>query len=196
MTNTVWIWFRIFGPGSPAAARLLLSAAKRLDTAHRLFRTVRDEHKRLETLDSVGYEFRRTVYETVGMVEIAVIALRRVIVLAQRIKTHLNLTTPLPLVIVRKTPAITAPRDSFEHIDERALGLINGQTHPDALSVFEFGSFLNGGVLYHGPFGLDIERDVTDVFLALRQFLRDVAGEIGTFASARPTPAEATTSSA
>lgn len=82
LSNTIWTWMAIGPPpGTEELARYLLAAARRLDTSYRGF--VRVRHA-LEALEETmpGPLARLAVFEIVGDIEVAVVALGRVVDMA------------------------------------------------------------------------------------------------------------------
>ena len=76
-------------------------------------------------------------------------------------------------------PALTAIRDAFEHIDERAMGNARHEQQMDALSIFNQVEFVTSGILRYANFSLDLRSQVIPALIASRKFIFDVAIEKG-----------------
>ena len=76
---------------------------------------------------------------------------------------------------VTQLPALTAIRNAFEHIDERAMDNA-GYEHP---SIFDQIEFVTSGILRYADFSLDLRSQVIPALIASRKFIFDVAIEKG-----------------
>lgn len=82
---------------------------------------------------------------------------------------------PLPDVISRKAAAITAIRNAYEHIEDRALGQKRGKPDQSALSIFDHAELVTHGNIVCEGHELGLDEDVPEILLAVREFLKRVA---------------------
>ena len=176
LSNTIWTWMAIGPPpGTEEFARYLLAAARRLDTSYRGFVRVRHALKTLEET-MPGPHARRAVFEIVGDIEVAVVALGRVVDMAAEVGrvTEAPLTIPSPLVEIRR--ALIEIRNAYEHIDERARGRVRERPHPDALSIFDWTMLFQEGVIRYGAHYLSLDQ-CFELLSEARAFLKQAANE-------------------
>src|SRR5207237_9306516 len=76
VTNTLWTWFTISPPASDDAAKLIVSAGRRLDVAHAMFEKIRATLVEARTKPG-GIAARDLYYDLIGSVEVATVALNR-----------------------------------------------------------------------------------------------------------------------
>jgi len=86
-------------------------------------------------------------------------------------------TNPVPSAITSRSDAVTAIRNPYEHIEDRALDKVKGKPHIDALTIFDHASLLADGVITYGLHKLDLTTDVPEIISSVRQFLKTVAGD-------------------
>ena len=175
--------------GSEALTRNVLAAARRLDTAHRSFERI---HQRLDTFDAngPGPVVRLEVFEIVGDLETAVVALSRANDMAMQVGGLATITTPIPSSLTQMSTGLTKIRDAYEHIGDRAQGNVNRK--PDsqqALTIFDWTSMLAERVIAYADERLALA-DVPQLFLDTRTFLKAAASE-GKVALAHHVAAEA-----
>jgi hypothetical protein len=177
ITNTVWTWLAIGPDRSEEDARFLLAAARRLDACYRMISIVRVKLGELEdTQDAIPQ--RNLVYEIIGLVEMAVIAMNRALNMASQIGAHLTLCVPLPTLIAEKLPALKEIRNAYEHIEDRARGLVRGKPHPDALSIFNFERLFREQVVVYSSNELNLQGEATDLLVSARRYLKVAANEL------------------
>lgn len=179
ITNTLWTWLSVGVRSVTAeeAMRFLLAAGRRLDESHRMLRLVKSKMADLEnTVD--GIPQRNLIYEIIGTVEMAVVAMNRALNMTSQLETHFSISTPLPASIFGKLDAIVALRNAYEHIEDRALGLVRGRAHPDALSIFNFERFFKERVIVYGPYELNLETEAAELLVDARQYLKKVVSEL------------------
>lgn len=112
---------------------LFLLAARRLDTAHRLF-----EHGRAVIAEAAKHGARDDlIHEAFGDIELGVVALHRAIVTCLEIdKRWHQENCSLPDIVSDALAKITALRNSVEHADERVLGFVRPRVKgPQARSL-------------------------------------------------------------
>lgn len=121
---------------------------------------------------SVGPRTRATAFELIALVELAIIALCRVVDMVGRAE-RVGASVPIPAVVVRLSPDLKAIRDAFEHIDERATGKVRGEPHPQATSAFDQTRLLTQQVITYAD--LEVHAgDVGELLTSCRQFFKDV----------------------
>lgn len=177
LTNTVWTWLAIGADRSEENARFLLAAARRLDACYRMISIVRVKLRELENTEDAIPQ-RNLVYEIVGLVEMAVIAMNRALNMASELGAHLNLSVPLPTLIAEKLPALKEIRNAYEHIEDRARGLVRGKPHPDALSIFNFERLFKEQIVVYGSNELNLQVEATDLLISARHHLKLAAKEL------------------
>jgi hypothetical protein len=149
VTPTLWTWFQV-GAHDPAKVRYLLAAARRLDAAAQRVAEIEELRTELGTLDGQALALRRTVFRLIGAVESAVIALGRGCDMVARATELLGSTATVPLSISSSQEALTAIRNAYEHIEDRALGRVNKKPHPDALTIFDQSELLTHDRIRYG----------------------------------------------
>jgi hypothetical protein len=173
LTPVLFTWMAIAPQSSDSRPRYLLAAAWRLDLAHSLFQRVEE----LRQSDPEGAPaVRRAVFELVGATELAMVSLGRVVDMCMQAATAIGANTPVPPDIASRCDAVREIRNAYEHIEDRALGNVRGNTHPDALSIFDHVRVVRDGVIAYGAYHLDVATDVPQMITSARQFLKDVAG--------------------
>lgn len=178
ITNTLWTWLSIGGHEPQEAIRFILAAARRLDASHRTLETVRDGLRQLDEEGLSGIRRRDLIYEIVGAVELTVVSMYRAILMASLLERHFAIATPFPTSVAEKLPKLKDLRDAYEHIEERALGLVRGKPHPDALSIFEFERLFRTGVVAYAGHTLDLDGEATEIFVAVREYLKATASDL------------------
>ncbi len=175
ITPVLWTWLR-FGSQLPAATvRYLLSAARRLDAAHVLLQDVEALRTRLNEQDLPGPALRQAVFRLVGAVELAVVALGRVIDMIIRARKLLGTAVPAPPTIAAKSSAITDIRHAYEHIEDRALGQVREKPDSRALTIFDQTKLLTDDVITYADHTLHLREEVPTLLAEARQFLKDIA---------------------
>lgn len=144
LTPVLWTWLSIGIGHNEARTRFLLAAARRLDTANLLLMEVQERIGRLNQEGLAGPAIRRNVFELVGCVEQAVIALGRAADMVLKTKAQVGSDVPIPQVLADAAEAVKDIRDAYEHIDERAAGKVWRKPHSDALTIFEWQLAVSG----------------------------------------------------
>src|SRR5262249_49174191 len=153
----------------------LLAAARRLDAAHNQFQRVSNGLAAFNS-DGPGPETRRAVFEIVRDVETSVISLSRAADMASKLATIAS-TKSLPSSVDRLLKPLTEIRNAYEHIEDRAQGQVRGRPDPEALTIFDWTSLFREGAISYAGHRLELT-DVTRLFLELRSYLKQVAGEM------------------
>jgi hypothetical protein len=169
ITNTVWTWINVASaPIPPEVYRLLLSASRRLDTAYALY----SQTQHLLHGNSGNFQQKREqVFAALGLSELLCIALSR----AVRILERPSLGLQLPASITEKVPALTAMRNAFEHIDDRAVGIVRGKPSPKALSIFNQKDLVDKGVLAYDVYNLDLSLAILPMLVDARRAIFEAA---------------------
>jgi hypothetical protein len=180
----LWTWMVVAPQPTDDKPRYLLSAARRLDLAQSLVQRVEE----IRQSDPEGTPAaRRALFELVGAIELAVVSLSRALDMCMKAARDIGTTTAVPSDITSRGGAVTAIRNAYEHIEDRALGNVWGQPHPDALTIFHHASVAVDGVIRYGPHQLDLATDVPQIIGATRLFLKSAAGEAIPPAPSTPT---------
>lgn len=176
LANTVWTWLKLAGQKwDVPRVRYVLAAARRLDAAAATWSRVTDLFSSLEAAPeaSLSPQTRALVFELIAGVELAVIALRRVVAMVECASSEVGADTPVPDVVERLSPHLTEIRNAFEHIDERASDRVRRKPDPVAASVFEQRRLLTERVIVYADHEIGAD-DVTELLASCRQFLKDV----------------------
>jgi hypothetical protein len=174
LTNSLWTWL-VIGPrpGTEIKHRYLLAAARRLDAAHRAWRRAGIARERAQEA-LAGPQLRSATFELIADIELAIIALARVIDMVNKARDSVTASVPIPELVVGHSRVIREIRNAYEHIEERALGLVKGQLDLRALTVFDHGRLITDGVIAYAGHELSLDV-VPELLLSCRQFLKDVA---------------------
>lgn len=181
ITNTLWTWLFFcssIGVNIPEDSfRFLLATGRRLDASYRMLRLVRAELNELQTLED-GILVRNLIYEIIGTIEMAIVALNRALQMARLLKKHFKLSTAFPVSVSGKLDVIRNIRNAYEHIEDRALGLVNGKPHPDALSAFDLERLFLERTLTYGNNEIHIDNEATQLLIDTRDYLKMAASEL------------------
>ena len=177
VSNTVWTWLQDGPSPDPALFRFLFAAARRLDTAHDLcFNALNELGSRP---DEPFIKTRARIFKALGYAELMCVALNRAIRMIKAIPPEFSVSVALPNTVDAIFPALKEIRDALEHIEERALEIVNarGDHHPDALTIFDQNDFFASGVLRYADQSLDVRAEVIPALIASRKFIFEVAVE-------------------
>jgi len=176
---TLWTWLSVGPPPGTAyenLVRYLLAAARRLDLAHRQFQRIRRDLDELGNLPP-GPQTRRAVFDIVGEIEMAVVALSRAVDMATKLPNLTTVPTPVPASMTAAVKTLTQLRNAYEHIEDRAQGQVLGKPDPVALTIFDWTSLLMDGAITYGPHRLELNA-IQPLLLDTRSFLKTAAGEV------------------
>ncbi|AFS14119.1 hypothetical protein MINTM003_21250 [Mycobacterium paraintracellulare] len=178
LTPVLFTWMR-FGTGhSEDKQRYLLSAARRLDRAQTLFERVGELRDQLQNRPPEGAPaLRRAAFELIGTTEMAIVALNRAMTMCADAMDAIGTSVSLPMTITNLRECVVQIRDSYEHIDERAVGEVRRNPNINAHSIFDHDQIVANGVITYGGYYLDLATDVPDLITAVRQYLKDAAAE-------------------
>ena len=177
VANTVWTWLNIPPHPKENFFNYLLAAARRLDMAYAL--CVRALYELGNRADEPFMETRIRVFNALGHAELMCIAFNRVISMIKDARAKFSATTAVPCEVDNILGAITAIRDAFEHIDERAMGKARQEGAADAMSIFNQGDLVASNVLRYANHSLDLRAEVIPTLVAARKFIVDVIAEAG-----------------
>lgn len=160
------------GYPSPEIVRLLLTAQRRCDTAHRQFTRVREQ---LDTWQSAPGTLQDAVF-LIGDAELAVVALEGSLACLEQVRSKLSPPAGhWPKDIQRRRDAVTQLRDAYIHIDARAIGCIKHDTNPDlALSIFLYESLIKKRTLTYGQWRLGVDQEATNLLVATAKYIQNL----------------------
>ncbi|KRF10915.1 hypothetical protein [Nocardioides sp. Soil796] len=174
LTPVLWSWLSI-GVRDEEQFRYLLAAARRLDQANELLIQIERHTAEAKETASHGPTFRRHVFAVLGGVETTVVTLHRAIDMAKKASSSIGTTIALPESITRLWAALSAIRNAYEHIEDRALGNVWGKPDPAALTIFDNTALLHDDTIVYGGHRLTLDGDVPTLLTDTRQFLKDAA---------------------
>lgn len=177
LTPVLWTWLNLGAGRNEARTHYLLAAARRLDMANLLLIEVGRRTERLNQEGLAGPEIRRNLFELIGAVELAVIAVGRAVDMVMKTRTQIARNVPVPDIIVNAQEAVKDIRDAYEHVDERAAGNICRRPHPNALTIFDWRRLIVDGVITYGPHELDLMEQLPALLSAMRKFFKDAAAD-------------------
>jgi hypothetical protein len=205
VSNTIFTWLNVGIPTAPELFRFLLSASRRLDTAHILYTLINgalsgvsgpfpqqqtDLFASLYTdIDEARgriSEPRERIFAALGLSESLCVTLHRAVDMLQMVPRKLQKVpreiaakVQLPSSLFRKTTApkaLQAMRDAFEHIDERAYGRTKRKHESNADALSIFDQKdIVHGVLRYASHTLDLRSEVLPMFIDARRFTFDTA---------------------
>ena len=162
-------WALIAGSPSIDQFRLVLAAARRLDTAHRQLGRVREGIADAGT----GSPFaRRRLLDVVGDAEMAMIALNKAITIARSLSGKYRIGTAIPRLLQERAAFVTRMRDHYEHIEDRAIGRTKlGVDQQEAARAFEFATLVRDRSFSDGVESLGVDGEATELIIAVRDYL-------------------------
>ena len=173
LAPALWTWIGLDGgPADKRVFNYLLATARRLDGTHVLL----SHFWQLLTTDPVNFATgRKRMFEALSIAEILLVALGRVVDLIDGLGKHLLVPLPLPPEIEGRRVSVRELRNACEHIEDRALGQVRGQPHPDANSIFTQDALLNEAVFSYGKHSLSFRTDVPAMVSAARDYVWQAA---------------------
>jgi hypothetical protein len=181
LSHTVWSWLSLGAKHREGDPEVLyvMAAARRLDAAAAAWARVTGELEAVRALDvdQIDPTARARLFAIGADLELAVIALRRVIAMVEYAGANIGSSVAIPQLIEANSAHVKAIRDAFEHIDERALGRAGNAKPPEATGIFKQGRLISDGVVSYGPHEVSMAT-VTDLLASCRQFLKDSLVEI------------------
>ena len=177
LAPVIWTWLQ-FAPPSAESVRYVLAAARRLDAANRLLLSVQQARDRLsadtESGTVAGPVLRRHFADMLSSVEMLAVALGRVTDMICTAGTAIGCPVPVPPAVDAKKNAIRALRNAYEHIEDRALGQVNGKPDPQALTIFDYEPLLTEDTLVYGTHRLGVTDEIPSLLADMRQFIKDL----------------------
>lgn len=162
-------WAMLLGFPPQQQYRLLWSGARRLDSAHLQIERVRSGIEGIAPEGSIA--FGEDVHRIIGDAELAVTALDKGLDVAVSLHGRFQIARTMPPVVTQKRPLIGRLRDHYEHIDERALGLIWGKPDPAAEDAWNFEKIFTERAFTDGQDSLGIDAEATELCIAARGYL-------------------------
>ncbi len=178
LTPVLWTWLRFTKDAGAVKGRYLLAAARRLDAANTLFEEVGKLKILLDDEKLAGPAIRRTVFTLVSTVELAVVALGRVLDMVMQASALLGVVVEVPATVHAKRPAVVEIRNAYEHIEDRALGQVRKKPHADALTIFEQKDLLAKDQITYSTHSLNLQTEVPVLIQEARDFLKLVAHDV------------------
>jgi hypothetical protein len=174
LTPVLWSWLSI-GERDESMYRYLLAAARRLDQANEMLMVVERHREAANESADLGPTFRRHIFALIGAVESTVVALGRAIDMSKKAADRIGATARLPDSITQLAASVKAIRDAYEHIEDRALGMVHGKPDPVALTIFDHHTLLAEDTIVYGEHRLRLDGDLPTLIAETRQFLKDAA---------------------
>jgi hypothetical protein len=174
ITNPIWVWARITGAIDANHVRILWTAARRLDAAHRQFERLRESVDRVDDVEPGSVEWRRQLFDTLGDAELAIIALSRAMQLALGISTRLHVRVVAPKIVKHRADAVRALRRKCEHLEKDELQTLLAADGEGFATYRAPRLFTERRVVYE-PYSLDIDREATALMIQTRDYLVKVA---------------------
>lgn len=174
ISNTLWTWMTI---GTPLSAELyyhLLATGRRLDGSCLLLREISN---RMDNFTGNFIMRREQALQALSLAEILVVALSRAMDLTQLLKERFGAKATQPVNFTELAKPIRKLRDAIEHIEDRAVGQVRGELHPEAFSIFNQHEFISNAALLYGSHRISLRCDVPPLIANIRQYLMGVALE-------------------
>ena len=156
LANTIWTWLQIPPHPDEKLFNYLFAMARRLDTAHALCVTAINLLN--EQSDMSSLPGRAQVFRAWGHAELACVALYRAIKMIREFPSEFTSLVAVPKTMEALFPALEEIRNSFEHIEDRAMGQVRRKPHQDAVSTFDQSALLKSGILQYASHSLDYVR--------------------------------------
>ncbi len=112
----------------------------------------------------------------IGAVELAVVALGRAVDMVRGAANAIGASAQVPEAITKSEAAITALRNAYEHIEDRALGNVQGKPDPIALTIFDHDQLVRYDRIVYGRHRLELVTEVPELLQQARGFLLEAAG--------------------
>ena len=169
VANTVWSWYRI-ATEQLGFFLFFFALARRTDAAHSLWVLAIEARDKARQVD--GIPARLAHFNALGAAEVAIVALGRCYLMVKALIENYCPELQLPGSVVRTWDAVLEMRNSFEHIDERAVGNVGrGKLDADALTIFNQPEFVRASILQYKEYTLDFESDVITALVDCRELI-------------------------
>jgi hypothetical protein len=151
-----------------------MTAARRLDTAHRQLERTRTGLDDLKNPTPSPQRRADATLAAIGDAQLTMIALYRAAKAAERVAGLV--TVPFPAVLRERMSSLEELRNAFEHADDRALGYIARGAMDEEKAWNSIIATARGVIearrIRYRTWSLGIDKPATDIFIALRRFLR------------------------
>ncbi len=171
VANTVWTWYRV------ATERLgfflfFFALARRVDAAHALWVLAVEARERATREDGIFQ--RRAQFDALAAAEVAIVALGRCYQMVETlVETHCP-ELALPDSVAETLEAVRELRNAFEHIDDRAQGIVGGgKFDAEALTIFDQPDFIRSSILRYKDREINFEVQVLAALIACRDLIMD-----------------------
>lgn len=176
----LWAWLVVGAADADEAkaarTRYLLAAARRLDAANSLMMQIEDRRAELAGDPRFGPAIRRALFDLIAHVEMAVVALGRVVDMIMAAQERIGIASPVPKSITDAADPIRAIRNAYEHVEDRALGYVQGKPHPDALTIFDHRELIKNDRIVYGAQQLELSSQLPALLREARDFIKTAAG--------------------
>lgn len=170
VANTVWTWYQI-ASDRPDFLLFFFALARRLDAAHALWALAED--KREQAREAGGIPQRSDFFNTLATAEMTIIALNRAIEMANTLIAEYCPDLKLPNTVKAIQRPVLDMRNAFEHIGERAQGMVNRTkfSYKDAWSIFNQPDFIEKSVLHYREHSLSFDGDLLAALVECRELI-------------------------
>ena len=170
-TRTLWAWFGFVTGVSEHEFLYGMAAARRLDISQWLHDRIEEILVLLEDQQVTGIRRQELLFEVIGAIEVLVIALHRAVKMVSEVAREFDVPSRVPDELIDALPRIASVRHAYEHVEERALGLVRGKPHPDALTGFDFSRFFADGTVQFGDARVVVGDETEELLLKAREHL-------------------------
>ena len=170
VANTVWTWHRL-AQEELGFVLFVFALARRTDAAHTLWASVMEGHERGRKEGAIAQ--RQTNFNSLAAAEMAVIALGRCYQMVCDLSEKYCPALKVPDSVKKTSKAVLEMRNAFEHIDERAEGIVGkGKVDEDAaLTIFRQPDFVQSAVLRYRDYELSFESEVIAALIDCRELV-------------------------
>ena len=178
VANTVWTWHQI-AQEELDFKHFVFALARRTDAAHTLWASVMEGHERGRKEGAIAQ--RQTIFNSLAAAEMAVIALGRCYRMVCDLSEKYCPALQVPDSVKKTSKAVLEMRNAFEHIDERAEGIVGkGKVDEDAaLTIFRQPDFVQSAVLRYRDYELSFESEVVAALIDCRELVMNAIEERG-----------------
>ena len=171
LSNTVWTWYQL-ATERPGVFLFFFALARRVDAAHAVWVLAVEARERAQR--EKGILQRRAHLEALAAAEVAIVALGRCYRMVETlVGTHCP-ELDLPDSVAETLETVRELRNAFEHIDERAEGIVGGGKYDaDALTIFNQPDFIQSSVLRYKDHELNFEAQVIASLIDCRDLIMD-----------------------
>jgi hypothetical protein len=114
---------------------------------------------------------RERVHEVIGDAELGMIALDKALRIVASLPGRYRVPGAVPAVVTGTKLLVADLRNHYAHIEERALGKVEGKPDPRAEEAWEFVPLLVDRRFTDGHDSLGIDAEATELCLAARAYL-------------------------